>query len=93
MSEENLEQEFVEIVDEDGVSQKCAIYDVIDFEEKTYALLMPETEEGEEGEELIIMEYIEDGDDGYFQSIDDEEEFNKVCEYIENLEIEVDEEE
>ena len=39
MSEE-LEN-YVEITDEDGVSTKCEIYDVIDFEDKTYALLLP----------------------------------------------------
>ena len=74
MSEE-LEN-YVEITDEDGVSTKCEIYDVIDFEDKTYALLLP----------------LEDAE-GYFQSIEDEDEFNRVCNYIESLEDEEDEEE
>ena len=32
------EQNYVEICDEDGVTTKCEIYDVVDFEDKTYAL-------------------------------------------------------
>ncbi len=94
MNEENQEMEpqFVEIYGEDGKIVKCEIYDVIDFEEKTYALLLP-VEENEEDEdaEVIVMEYIEEGEDGYFQNIEDEAEFQKVCAYIESLEDEEEE--
>ena len=86
MSEE-LEQNYVEICDEEGNVTKCEVYDVVDFEEKTYALLLPieENEEDEDGE-LIVMEYVEEGEDVYFQNIEDENEFEKVCEYIRTLE-------
>ena len=95
MSEENqeLEQQYVEIVGEDGTTEKCEIYDVIDVEDKTYALLLPlsEDENGEEAE-VIVMEYIEESeDDGYFQNIEDEAEFQRVCAYIESLEDEEEE--
>ena len=89
MSEENqeMEQQFVEIYGEDGKIVKCEIYDVIDFEEKTYALLLPVNEdESDEDAEVIVMEYIEEGEEGYFQNIDDEAEFQRVCAYIESLE-------
>ena len=87
----NEEQNFVELCDEDGVVTKCEVYDVVDFEEKTYALLLPLDEENEEDPELILLEYVEEGEEGYFQNIDDEDEFNRVCEYIESLAEEVDE--
>lgn len=60
MSEENqeMEQQFVEIYGEDGQIVKCEIYDVIDFEDKTYALLLPVTEDEED--EVIVGE-IEEG--------------------------------
>ena len=91
MSEE--EQNYVEIIDEDGQVTKCEISDVIDFEEKTYALLLPISEsEDDEDAEVIVMEYIEEGDDGYFQNIEDEAEFNRVCQYIESLDDEEEEE-
>ena len=93
MSEE-LEQNYVEICDEEGNVTKCEVYDVVDFEEKTYALLLPVEEESEDEDgELIVMEYIEEGDDVYFQNIEDEKEFNKVCEYIRSLEYDDEDEE
>ena len=85
MSEE-LEQNYVEIYDDDGEIIKCEIYDVIDFEEKTYALLLPlDAEVGDEDPEVIVLEYVEEGEDGYFRNIDDEAEFQRVCAYIETL--------
>lgn len=86
------EQNFVEIVDEEGNVTKCEVYDVIDFEEKTYAMLLPIEDEDSEEPELIVLEYIEEGDEVYFQNIEDEDEFNRVCEYIESLEENDDEE-
>lgn len=94
MNEENqeLEQQYVEIISEDGQIVKCEIYDVVDFEEKTYAMLLPITEdEDDDDAEVIVMEYVEEGDDAYFQNIDDEAEFQRVCSYIESLEDEEEE--
>jgi hypothetical protein len=95
MSEEQNEQQdvqYVEVLWEDGSVIKCEIYDVIDFENKTYALLIPMGEDDEDTE-IIVMEYVEEGDEGYFQNIDDEKQFQKVCDYIQSLESEDDEEE
>ena len=85
------EQNFVEICDDEGYDTKGEVYDVVDFDEKTYALLLPLDEENEEDPELIVLEYVEEGEEGYFQNIDDEDEFNRVCEYIESLADEVEE--
>ena len=85
------EQNFVEICDEEGNVTKCEVYDVVDFEEKTYALLLPLDEENEEDPELIVLEYVEEGEECYFQNIDDEDEFERVCDYIESLANEVEE--
>ncbi len=88
MSEEiqETEQQYVEIFGEDGKLIKCEIYDVVDFEDKTYALLLPLTEdENDENSEVIVMEYIEEGEEGYFKNIDEDDEFKRVCEYIESL--------
>ena len=88
MSEEiqETEQQYVEIYGDDGQIIKCEIYDVIDFEDKTYALLLPLSEdENDEDSEVIVMEYVEEGDEGYFKNIEDDAEFQKVCEFIESL--------
>ena len=94
MSEQNNEElQYVEVLWEDGSVIKCEIYDVIDFEEKTYALLIPMGEDDEDTE-VIVMEYIEDDEDNaHFQTIEDEDEFNRVCDYVKSLEEEYEEEE
>ena len=53
MSEENKDEEqYVEVLWEDGTKVKCEIYDVIDFENKTYALLFPlDGDENDEDED------------------------------------------
>ena len=85
------EQNFVELCDEQGNITKCEVYDIVDFEEKTYALLLPLEDENEEDPELIVLEYVEEGDEASFVSIEDEDEFNRVCDYIESLADEVEE--
>ena len=85
------EQNIVEFTDEDGVSAQCEVYYVIEFEGKSYALLVPLDEADDDDPEFIVLEYIEEGDECYFQSIDDEEEFDKVCEYIQSLDYDDDE--
>ena len=93
MPEEEIEQ-FIEIYDADGNIVKCEIYDVIDFDNKTYAMLLPlDADEEDDDAEVIVMEYIEEGDEAYFKNVEDEEEFKRVCEYIESLEDEYEDEE
>ena len=95
MSEEekNEEQQYVEVLWEDGSIIKCEIYDVIDFENKTYALLIPLGEDDEDTE-VIVMEYVEDDEDSaHFQTIEDEDEFNRVCEYVQTIEEDIEDEE
>lgn len=89
MADEELN--LVELSDEEGNVTSCEIYDIVEFEGKTYAMLLPVEEESEEEPELIVLEYVEDGEEGSFVSIEDEEEFNKVCDYIESLMDEVEE--
>ncbi len=59
------------------------MYNIIEFEGKDYALLMPKDEETDD---LILMHIIIDGEDYSFETIEDDEEFERVSEYIENLE-------
>lgn len=83
------EMNLVELTDEEGNVTNCEVYDIVEFEGKTYAMLLPVEEENEEEPELIVLEYIEEGDDCSFVSIEDEDEFNRVCDYIESLADEV----
>ena len=89
------ENNIIEITDEDGSTIKCELYDIIEFEEKQYALLVEvNADESEEEPELVLMRLIENGDSDevFFETIDDDDEFERVQAYIENLpEEEIDE--
>lgn len=85
------EKNLVELSDEEGNVTSCEIYDIVEFEDKTYALLLPIDESNEDEPELIVLEYIEENDEGTFVSIEDEDEFNRVCDYIESLADDVEE--
>lgn len=84
------EKNLVELSDEEGNITNCEVYDIVEFEGKTYAMLLP-IEETEDDPELIVLEYVEEGDEATFVSIEDEDEFNRVCDYIESLAEEVEE--
>ncbi len=91
MSEEN--ENLIEITDDDGTVIKCELYDIIEFEGKQYALLVEADSQDEEAE-VVLMRYTEEGDESYFETIDDDDEFEKVSQYIENLDTEaIDEDE
>lgn len=90
--ENELENNIVEIVDDNENVIKCELYDIIEFEGKEYALLL-EIGTNEEDPELVIMRYVEEGEDAYFETIDDDDEFEKVSNYIETLDEEIEDEE
>ena len=86
------EENVIEITDDDGTVLRCELYDILDYEGKQYALLLEETSADTEEPEIVLMRYIEEGEEVFFETIDDDEEFAKVQDYIENLEPEEDEE-
>ncbi|RAI15031.1 MAG: DUF1292 domain-containing protein [Candidatus Melainabacteria bacterium] len=80
MPEEN--SKIIETIDDEGNVVNFELYDIIEFEGKEYALLMPsKTEE----DEIVLMQLEKDGDDFLFKAIEDDGEFEKVSEYIESL--------
>lgn len=85
MTEEN--ENMIEIVDDDGTVIKCELYDIIEFENNQYALLV-EADSEEEEPEIVLMRYTEEGEESYFETIDDDDEFQRVSEYIESLDAE-----
>lgn len=86
------EENIIEITDDDGTVIKCELYDIIEFEGKQYALLVEAGTEEEEPE-VVLMRYSEEGEEVFFETIDDDKEFEKVQEYIENLEYDEESEE
>ncbi len=74
---------------EDGHSYDCELLDRFVFEDKEYALLLKIAEEGadtelaDEDQTLVIMRFFQRGNDFVFQTIDSDEEFEKVVKYVE----------
>jgi len=87
------DENIIEITDDEGNEIKCELYDIIEFEGKQYALLV-EADSDEEDPEVVLMRYVEEGEDVFFETIDDDDEFDRVEEYVESLEpVEDDDEE
>lgn len=82
----------IEIIDDDGTTIKCELYDIVEFDGKQYAVLAEKDSEDEEPE-LVLMRYAEEGEESYFETIDYDDEFERVSEYIENLDTEDEDEE
>lgn len=85
---ENEEKQLIETVDEEGNVINFELFDIVEVDNQEYALLLPadaEEEDSEDGE-IVLMRLTKDGEDYLFETIEDEDEFNKVEEYIKTLE-------
>ena len=72
------EKRIIETVDENGNSIKFELFDIIVFEDQEYALLTnPEVEDDE---------LLNDGEGYTLETIEDDDEFDRVQEYIESIE-------
>lgn len=82
---ENLEMpsQIIEIEDEEGKVKKAELLDIIEMDDKEYALLYPIDEDNSNNDqEAIVMRLVEDGDSDYFERIEDDDEFEKISNYI-----------
>lgn len=76
---------------EDGHSYSCQILDIFEFEGQEYALLLKmgeaKADGGEEEEEgsLVIMRLIQREDQSIFQTIESDDEFDRVVAHVEEL--------
>lgn len=91
MTEVNDDQ-IIETVTEDGEVVQFRLFDIIEYEEKEYALLLPLEEEDSDDAELVLMRLEKDDEEYIFETIEDDEEFDRVSEYIESLADDEDEE-
>ena len=78
------EDQIIETVDENGNVVKFELFDIVEVEEQEYALLLPVDDE--ESDEVVIMKITNDGEEYIFETIDDDDEFEKVAKYVESLE-------
>ena len=87
---EEMEEQLIETIDEDGNVINFELIDIVQVEDddsikdNEYALLLPVDENGDSDEEkeVVLMKLIKDGEEYLFEAIEDDEEFDKVVEYI-----------
>ncbi len=90
--------DLVTLVDEEGQEHQFSIVDVVELDERRYALMIPVGEEKEDidsdEEEAYIfrLETDEKGED-ILVDVDDEDEFEKVCAAFDEADAEEEEEE
>ena len=73
---------------ETGDIIKFTLFDIFDFEGRDYAVLVPvdpETEKSPEDADIVIMRLITEGEEYSFEVIDDEDEFERVTEYLDSI--------
>ena len=79
------EKQLIETIDENGNVIKFELYDIIEVDEQEYALLLDPEENSDEDAEVVLMKLSKDGEDYIFERIDNDEELNKVAEYVETM--------
>ena len=86
----NENEQLIETFDEDGNKVSFELLDIVTVEDVEYALLLPvgSKEDDEEGE-ILVMRVRKEGEEYSFEVIDDDDEFNRIAEYIEELEDEI----
>ena len=86
----NKEEQIIETFDEDGNKVSFELLDIVTVEDIEYALLLPVDAKEDDESEVLVMRLKKDGDDYTFEEIDNDEEFEKVAQYIEEIEDEID---
>ena len=86
--------EVISLYDEDGIQTDFIVIDGVEYNEKTYLMLIEAENADDEESEALILRVDEDEDEDILGSVDDEEEFNAVAalfeeHYDENDEYEV----
>ena len=82
---EDMEDQLIETIDEDGNVVKFELIDIVEFEDKEYGLLLPHEEKQDEEKEVVLIRLTKDGEEYIFEMIESDDEFNRVVEFIESL--------
>ncbi len=82
--EEELESSIITLTDEEtGEEFEFLLIAEATIEDKLYYALMPKDDE--ESEEYVILRVSGEGDDQILETVDDDEEFEKVEDYFNDL--------
>ncbi len=86
----NKNEQIIETIDENGEKVSFELLDIVTVDDVEYALLLPTdvTDEDDENE-VLVMRLKKDGEEFSFEAIEDDDEFEKVAQYIEEVEDEI----
>ena len=87
--------------DEEGQNHQFQMVDMIEVDDKTYALLLylgqdedkAMTDETDEEAEMVVMRVVQEGDEQVFEMLEDDDEYERVLQYLESIEDEEDDDE
>ncbi len=87
------ETNWITLVDEEGHEHRFNLLNIVEVDEAKYAVMVPEEQDSEEDQEEAVIFRIEADEEGeeVLVDIEDDDEFAKVCEALDELE-EADEE-
>ena len=79
---EDFAPDLITLEDEDGISHDFEIAGAIEEGDDSYIALIPVYDDAaeslEDSGELIVLKTVVDGDEEYFEAIEDELEFNRI---------------
>ena len=89
------ETNWITLVDEEGHEHRFDLLNIVEVESAKYAVMIPEFQEPESDQEEAVIFRIETDEEGeeVLVDIEDDDEFAKVCEALDELELDDDEEE
>lgn len=80
------ETNWITLVDEDGREHRFNLLNVLEVEGLKYAVMLPEVPEEDEDEEAVIFRIdADEAGEEVLVDIEDDEEFAKVCEVLEDM--------
>lgn len=86
----NKNEQIIETIDENGEKVSFELLDIVTVDDVEYALLLPtEVSEEDDENEVLVMRLKKDGEEFSFEAIEDDDEFEKVAQYIEEVEDEI----
>ncbi len=90
----NQETNWITLVDEEGHEHRFNLLNIIEVESARYAVMIPELQETEADEEEAVIFRIETDAEGeeVLVDIEDDDEFAKVCEALDEMEIDLENE-
>ena len=94
---EEREEQLIETIDDEGNVINFELIDIVEMDGQEYGLLLPRGEDGKENDdsedgEVVLMRLTKEGEEYIFEMIEDDEEFNRVVDYIDSLDDVEDEE-